>query len=132
MRFSLRFLCLGERLSAVVQPRRIRLQLLHPRWLHGAGDIHGHQWRPAASRAQLFKADATLQEMEKFLKNPRGEPPLKIEEAGGLGAIAPGTDAFVDLDLSPGTYAFVCFVPDQKTGQPHFALGMAAPLELKG
>jgi hypothetical protein len=44
--------------------------------------------------------------------------------AGGMSAIAPGADAAIDIDLEPGDYAFVCFVPDPATGQPHIALGM--------
>jgi hypothetical protein len=87
---------------------------------------------PQPHEAQIFKTDGSLPEVQRFLRNPRGAPPFKIEEAGGLGAIAPGTQAFVDLNLSPGTYAFVCFVPDRESGKPHFALGMATPFELKG
>ena len=31
---------------------------------------------------------------------------------------------YMTLDLTPGTYAFYCFVPDAKDGQPHVAHGM--------
>jgi hypothetical protein len=43
---------------------------------------------------------------------------------GGLQAIAPGTSAWLGLDLVPGTYVAICFVPDPESGQPHLALGM--------
>ena len=53
---------------------------------------------------------------------PAGPPPF--EETGGLQAIMPGTKGYMEVNLSAGNYAYICFVPDQATGQPHFALGM--------
>jgi hypothetical protein len=66
----------------------------------------------------------TLQDLQNFLNqpNPTGAPPF--ESAGGLGAIQAGTSAWLKLNLKPGNYAVVCFVPDAKTGKPHFMLGM--------
>lgn len=43
---------------------------------------------------------------------------------GGLTVIAPGTTAYVDLDLAPGRYTFVCFVTDPETGRLHVQEGM--------
>jgi hypothetical protein len=65
-----------------------------------------------------------LQDLQNFLNqpNPTGAPPF--ESAGGLGAIQAGTSAWLKLNLKPGNYAVVCFVPDAKTGKPHFMLGM--------
>lgn len=46
------------------------------------------------------------------------------EEIGDSATAAPGMTAVINADLTPGTYAMLCFVstPD---GQPHVALGMA-------
>jgi hypothetical protein len=44
---------------------------------------------------------------------------------GGVSAIMPGAHVFVHVDLPPGDYALLCFVPDGKDGKPHFAHGMA-------
>jgi hypothetical protein len=44
---------------------------------------------------------------------------------GGVSGIMPGTHAFVAVDLPPGDYALICFVPEMKDGKPHFAHGMA-------
>jgi hypothetical protein len=30
------------------------------------------------------------------------------------------------MDLTPGTYIALCFVPDEQTGAPHAAMGMVA------
>jgi plastocyanin len=56
-------------------------------------------------------------------QEPQGPPPW--EDAGGSGAIAPGATATFTANLEAGQqYAFICFVPDPATGQPHAALGM--------
>jgi uncharacterized cupredoxin-like copper-binding protein len=45
---------------------------------------------------------------------------------GGVAAIAVGAAAQFTVDFTPGRYALVCFVPDQKDGKglPHVAYGM--------
>ncbi|HEX9730269.1 MAG TPA: hypothetical protein VGA37_17375 [Gemmatimonadales bacterium] len=54
---------------------------------------------------------------------PPGPPPFTF--MGGLQGIMPGQRAWVTLDLPPGTYALVCFIPSPANGgQPHVALGM--------
>jgi len=37
----------------------------------------------------------------------------------------------MNLDLAPGRYALICFVPDSASGKPHAALGMIGELEVK-
>jgi hypothetical protein len=44
--------------------------------------------------------------------------------AGGMQGMATGLRGWAVLDLEPGTYLAVCFIPDPATGQPHLALGM--------
>jgi len=43
---------------------------------------------------------------------------------GGAQAMAIGQSNFVELELTPGQYVALCFVPDPATGQPHLVLGM--------
>lgn len=52
----------------------------------------------------------------------RGEQPLAF--VGGAGGVEPGADTYVDLDLEPGTYVAMCFLPDAATGKRHAELGM--------
>jgi hypothetical protein len=54
---------------------------------------------------------------------PVGPPPGTIH--GGLSGIMPGTHAFIEVDLPPGEYGLLCFLPDAKDGKPHFVHGMA-------
>ena len=50
---------------------------------------------------------------------------------GGISPLAPGGASEVALDLKPGNYAFICFLPDSKDGKPHFAHGMMRAFEVK-
>ncbi len=51
-----------------------------------------------------------------------GPPPAKA--MGGTSGQKKGDVAFVPVDLAPGNYLFVCFLPDAKDGKPHLAHGM--------
>lgn len=60
---------------------------------------------------------------------PPGPPPFRF--MGGVQAIMPGARAWATLDLPPGDYALVCFIPSPaNAGQPHVALGMARPFTI--
>jgi plastocyanin len=43
---------------------------------------------------------------------------------GGVTGIMPGMHASFTVDLPPGTYGVLCFLPDAKDGKPHVAHGM--------
>lgn len=43
---------------------------------------------------------------------------------GGLTWIDPGEHGYFTADLTPGSYALICFVPDPETGEMHFMRGM--------
>ena len=52
----------------------------------------------------------------------KGPPPGK--PIGGLAGIANGHTATFPLDLKPGKYGLICFLPDVKDGKTHFLHGM--------
>ena len=55
-----------------------------------------------------------------------GPPPFT--SAGGYGAVLPGHGGWLRLDLAPGRYAAICFVPDNALPHaPHAAMGMVVP-----
>lgn len=63
---------------------------------------------------------------------PTGPPPFS--SVGGLNAILPGASGAVNLDLEPGEYVFVCFIPSvlpDNEGAPHAALGMVKQVTLE-
>ena len=50
---------------------------------------------------------------------------------GGVGFIDKGRTATFPVDLTPGTYAMLCFVPDAKDGKSHVEHGMITQFEVK-
>ena len=49
---------------------------------------------------------------------------------GGVSPIARGEVAWFEVDVQPGRYALLCFLPDAKDGKPHFEHGMVQELEV--
>jgi hypothetical protein len=49
--------------------------------------------------------------------------PAPFAFTGGAAAVKAGSSGWVDLDLTPGTYMAVCFIPTAD-GTPHALLGM--------
>lgn len=74
------------------------------------------------------KEGKTIEDVLNAMQSGQGEPP--IDSAGGLAAVAAGTTAWVDLDLKPGAYIAICFVPDA-SGKPHFQHGMMSPFTVQ-
>ncbi len=53
-------------------------------------------------------------------------PPEAIDwrALGGVSVIESGDHSYFTVDLEPGTYALLCFAPEQHSGAPHFMMGM--------
>lgn len=60
-----------------------------------------------------------------------GQPPPPFEIVGGIGPLAPGGAAIFTLDLKPGTYHALCFIPDPGTHNAHVALGMVKEITVR-
>ncbi|HEX6105889.1 MAG TPA: hypothetical protein VFZ26_09910 [Gemmatimonadales bacterium] len=61
-------------------------------------------------------------EFAEWGERPVGPSPATIH--GGVSAIMPGAEAFLEVDLEPGDYGLICFVPDMKDGKGHYHHGM--------
>jgi hypothetical protein len=83
--------------------------------------------------ASLMKLDSgkTLADLENGIKNmkPGAPPPGWVIPVGGPNAVAPTGSTALTMVMDPGTYAIVCFVPDEK-GVPHVMKGMAKQLNV--
>lgn len=53
-----------------------------------------------------------------------GPPPFTVVPS--IAPMGPGQTNYLELDLAPGTYIAVCFIPDMATGVPHAMMGMTA------
>jgi hypothetical protein len=58
----------------------------------------------------------------------KGRPPA--EPLGGIAGLEKGDHGSFDVDLTPGEYGFICFVPDSKDGKPHLFHGMMKTIKV--
>ncbi|HEX6644236.1 MAG TPA: hypothetical protein VF037_06145, partial [Gemmatimonadales bacterium] len=63
----------------------------------------------------------TPDQFASWVETQDGPPPA--EPIGGTTAIANGLSNDLELDLAPGEYLLICFVPDASDGRPHLAHG---------
>lgn len=71
----------------------------------------------------------TAGELAAWLEKQAGPPPGK--PYGGTVALAKGESNIIPLDVAPGDYALICFVPDAGDGKPHIAHGMLQQITVK-
>src|SRR5262249_42603544 len=50
----------------------------------------------------------SMQDLDTWLKTREGPPPAS--PVGGVSPLSPGADAYFEVDLMPGDYAFICLV----------------------
>jgi hypothetical protein len=72
--------------------------------------------------------DKTMDDVVAWGGTYAGEPPMTA--AGGVPAIRPGQEAVMHVDLTPGNYVALCFLPDANDGMPHLVHGMALPFTI--
>jgi hypothetical protein len=63
-----------------------------------------------------------------WVEKPTGSPPgLPL---GGVSPLARGGVASFEVELAPGRYGMICFLPDTKDGKPHHEHGMIQEFEV--
>lgn len=79
----------------------------------------------------------TVDEVQQLLDLPEGtEPPpgipdpAEFEDLGGVAPISNGQTVWVEMNLEPGFYVAVCFMPDDDSGMPHAMKGMYVIFEV--
>jgi hypothetical protein len=79
---------------------------------------------PQAHEVELvrFADGKSMKDLGAWMQKMDGPPPATA--IGGIPAIVPGSAGYVSLDLAPGNYALICFVPDTKDGKAHLEHGM--------
>lgn len=68
----------------------------------------------------------TLEDLGKWAATMQGPPPA--ETVGGVAPFSRGSTIYVPVDLTPGNYVLICFVPDSKDGKLHSDHGMVMPI----
>jgi len=70
----------------------------------------------------------TPQDVIDFIERGIGTPPgLPL---GGVSPLAAGRTSYMHVDLEPGRYALICFLPDRKDGRAHFQHGMTQEFQV--
>jgi uncharacterized cupredoxin-like copper-binding protein len=65
-----------------------------------------------------------------WVEKPAGPPPGM--PLGGVSPLARGGVATFEVNLPPGRYGMICFLPDVKDGKPHHEHGMIQEFEVAG
>lgn len=83
---------------------------------------------PNLHHVELIRLDSgkTVADLEKALALPAA-PPAWAVFTGGPNAVDPGKTSSATIDLQPGNYVMLCFIPIPG-GMPHFAKGMVMPV----
>lgn len=68
----------------------------------------------------------TAQDLLRWIASMQGPPPGVA--MGGATFIPGGGFNLIEVDLQPGEYALICFLPDATDGKPHFVHGMVKQL----
>ncbi|MCC6772247.1 MAG: hypothetical protein IT360_13725 [Gemmatimonadaceae bacterium] len=71
------------------------------------------------ARLDSGKTAADLMQWAETYKGPPPGTPI-----GGISGMPQGATAYLPVDLSPGEYVLLCFLPDAGDGKPHVAHGM--------
>lgn len=97
---------------------------------HGTFAVTNKAATGAEMAIMRLAAGATQEDLVTFLTGtPSGPPPFTA--AGGVSAMAPGSTTYIDLDLDPGTYVFMSFVPDPTAGfAPQFTHGVISTVTI--
>jgi hypothetical protein len=79
----------------------------------------------------------TLEEVDVLLNLPEDEMPpegfpnpAEFQDVGGVAPISKDQSVSIELNLEPGAYVAICFMPDKETGMPHAMKGMVTIFEV--
>ena len=70
----------------------------------------------------------TMDDLGAWAMTYEGPPPF--DPVGGAPAISPGQSMNFDVELTPGAYAALCFIPDATDGALHVVHGMVMPFTI--
>lgn len=88
---------------------------------------NGHE--PHHAQIVRLNDGVTMDQFQAALQEGEAAAFPLIAFVGGPGLVDPGLTSQVTLDLTPGLYVLLCFVPSHD-GIPHLAKGMVRPIEV--
>ena len=101
---------------AFTAPTSVRAGLVRVRLDNRGTELH---------HTQIVRLDSgrTIADLRRALEGPMVAIPAWVRFVGGAGAVIPGDSSEVQMLMTPGNYAVMCWVPDEH-GVPHFQHGM--------
>jgi hypothetical protein len=108
---------------AFVMPDRIQGGVVAMDFSNRGSELHEY----SLSRLDPGK---TLADVNEVLAKGE-EPPGWVHDIGGVPVLTPGAQIWITRKLRPGSYVFLCFIPDPK-GRPHYSLGMKRLFKVAG
>ena len=102
-------------------PGKVPAGLVTMRLVNNGKELH---------HAQMIRIEdgKTMADVAKALKNP-GPPPSWVKFVGGPNAVIPGKETNATSVLTPGLYAYLCFIPGADRVM-HASKGMVRPFEV--
>lgn len=76
--------------------------------------------------AAPMREGATIEDVEAFVEDESGPPPVEFERGFSTAVVEGGDTQVVDLAFEPTSYALICFISDREGGPPHAQLGMVS------
>ena len=73
----------------------------------------------------------TIADVERWAEKEQLKGPPPGTPIPGIAAVAKGRSASFPVNLTPGSYGMICFVPDAKDGKSHATHGMMKQFEVK-
>lgn len=89
---------------------------------HHAILVSNHAQQPHEVVVVKLAPGKHMTDLLTWMGHPDGPPPGGA--IGGVSPMIPGVENVVSLDLTAGTYGFICFLPAPDDHQPHFTHGM--------
>jgi len=108
---------------AFVMPDQIKGGVVAMDFVNPGRELHEYSLSRLDPGKTLADVDAVLAKGE--------EPPGWVHDIGGVPALTPGARIRITRKLQPGTYLFLCFIPDPR-GKPNYALGMKRLFKVAG
>ena len=87
--------------------------------------------QPHHLSAAPLRPGATIGDVRDFIAEEKGRPPIDESKGFSTAILDGGTSQVLELNLEPGTYAMLCFVPDREGGPPHVARGMISEVTVR-
>jgi hypothetical protein len=84
----------------------------------------GGQWHHLV--VSPIRPGSTIEDVRRFIRTEEGPAPIGDTNTAETAVLDGGEAQLTEVDLRPGRYAMMCFIPDRQGGPPHVVKGMVS------